>query len=134
MTTPKDLFGASYSADSSSITIALADLLPAGELTALEADANNGNGLKVAYALIKTFSDKLAGLSDPPTRVSSFEGSYSTNADGTVSRTYTQTFDFSVGDVADEPDVSSPSASESDSASVSVSESASESSSPYGGN
>lgn len=121
--TPKDLFGSNYSADSTSLTISLSDLLPLGELTAAEANANSGNGVKVAYALIKTLTDKLAGVSTPPTRITSFEGSYTTNADGTVSRTYTQTFDFAVGDVADEPDVSSPSSSYSDSSSVSVSSS-----------
>jgi hypothetical protein len=123
--TPQELFGSNYTANQSSITVSLADLLPAGELTAAEANATTGNGVKVAYALVKTFSEKLAALSETPTRVSSFEGSYSTNADGTVSRTYTQTFEFSVGDIADEPDVSSPSSSDSSYASGSSSPSGS---------
>ena len=117
MATPQELFGTGYSATSSAITIQLADLLPAGELTTAEANATSGNGVKVAFALIKTFSDKVAALTEAPTRVSSFEGSYSTNADGTVTRTYTQSFEFSVGDIADEPDVSSPSSSVSSSVS-----------------
>ena len=130
MASPKELFGTGYSCSSSAITIQLADLLPAGELTALEAHADNGNGVKVAFALIKTFSDKLTALSEAPTRVSSFEGTYSTNADGTVTRTYTQSFEFAVGDIADEPDVSSPSSSVS-SPSASVSSPSTSSSSGY---
>jgi hypothetical protein len=118
--TPKDLFGNNYTATSTSITLNLADLFPLGELTASEADPTTGNGVKVAYAIIKTMTDKLSDMTTPPTRISSFEGSYTTNQDGTVSRTYTQTFDFAVGDVADEPvDVSSPSSSYSSSASSS---------------
>lgn len=129
MATPKELFGSNYSATSSAITIQLADLLPAGELTAAEANGTSGNGVKVAFALIKTFSDNLAALTEGPTRVSAFEGTYSTNADGTVTRTYTQSFEFAVGDIADEPDVSSPSSA---SGSYSSSPSASGSSSPSG--
>ena len=118
--TPKDLFGDNYTANSTSITLNLADLFPLGELTATEADPTTGNGVKVAYALVKTMTDKLSGMSTPPTRVASFEGSYTTNQDGTVSRTYSQTFDFAVGDVAAEPaDVSTPSSSYSSSASAS---------------
>lgn len=121
--TPVQLLGASYSANSTSITIALADLLPAGELTAAEANATTGNGSKVAFALIKTISEKYAALAsaDQPTRMTSYEGSYNTNADDTVTRTYTQSFQFAVGDVADEPDVSSPSSSSSVSSSSSAS-------------
>ena len=117
--TPTDLFGDNYSADATSVTLNLADLFPLGELTASEANATTGNGVKVAYAIIKTLTDKLSDMSVPPTRVSSFEGSYTTNQDGTVSRTYSQTFDFAVGDVANEPvpDVSSPSSSYSSSSS-----------------
>ena len=85
--TPTQLFGANYSSDSTSVTFNLADLLPLGELTSAEANANTGNGVKVAYALIKTFSDKLSGLQDAPVAVSNFEGSYSTNNNDSVSRT-----------------------------------------------
>jgi len=118
--TPKDLFGDNYTADNTSITLNLADLFPLGELVAAEADPTTGNGVKVAYAIVKTITDKLSTMTTPPTRVSSFEGSYTTNQDGTVSRTYTQTFDFAVGDVASEPvaDASYPSSSTSSSSSV----------------
>jgi hypothetical protein len=39
--------------------------------------------------------------------MTAYQGSFSTNADDTVTRTYTQSFQFEVGDVADEPDESS---------------------------
>jgi hypothetical protein len=104
--TPKQVFGDGYSFDAATgtISINLSDLLPLGELVNSEADGTTGNGVKVAYALVKTFTNKLAALDeiDQPTRMSAFEGSYSTNTDDTVSRSYSQTFQFSVGDVADE--------------------------------
>ena len=103
--TPQDLFGSNYASNSTTVTFTLADLLPAGELTAAEAAATTGNGAKVAYAVIKTLTEKMEPRpeADRPTRLTTFEGSYSTNTDDTVSRTYTQTFQFNVGDVADEP-------------------------------
>ena len=104
--TPKQVFGDNYAFDAGSglITISLADLLPLGELVTSEADAVTGNGVKVAYALVKTFTNKLGALeeTEQPTRMTAFEGSYSTNSDDTVSRSYSQTFQFAVGDVADE--------------------------------
>ena len=104
--TPKQLFGSNYNYDNSNglVQIDLADLLPLGELTEAEANGDTGNGVKVAYALVKTFTHKLANLAteEQPSRLSAFEGSYSTNADDTVSRSYSQTFEFSVGDIADE--------------------------------
>ena len=133
--TPKQLFGANYISDSTTITFNLADLYPLGELTAAEAHSDTGNGVKVAYALIKTFSERLRQLEDQPTMVNSFEGSYTTNNNDTVSRTYTQTFNFIVGDIAPEPneDVSSPSTSVSSAPSNSYSApSGSASSSPSG--
>ena len=116
--TPQQLFGSSYSATSTTVTFALADLLPAGELTSAEAAAT-GNGAKVAYAVIKTLSEKMDALAtaSKPTRLTTYQGSYSTNSDDTVSRTYTQTFQFSVGDVAGEPAASSPSSASSSSGS-----------------
>ena len=117
--TPEQLFGGNYTADSTSISFALADLLPAGELTFAEAAAATGNGAKVAYAVIKTLSEKMDALAtaSKPTRLTTYQGSYSTNSDDTVSRTYTQTFQFSVGDVAGEPAASSPSSASSSSGS-----------------
>lgn len=104
--TPKQIFGDTYAYDSATgtIQIPLSELLPSGELVASEANADTGNGVKVAYALVKTFTSKIAALEevDQPTRMTAFEGSYSTNTDDTVSRSYSQTFQFSVGDVADE--------------------------------
>ena len=124
--TPKQIFGDSYTASANSISFALADLLPAGELTTAEAASD---GVKVAWALIKTLTERRAALAaaDQPTRMTSFEGSYSPGTDGTLSRTYTQTLDFKVLGVADEP--SAPSAPSSSSASASAASSAPSSSS-----
>jgi hypothetical protein len=76
---------------------------------AAEANEDDGNGVKVAFALIKTITENLDALAteDAPTRMTAYQGSFSTNADDTVTRTYTQSFQFEVGDVADEPDESS---------------------------
>ena len=53
--TPKQIFGDSYTASANSISFALADLLPAGELTTAEAASD---GVKVAWALIKTLTER----------------------------------------------------------------------------
>jgi hypothetical protein len=85
------------------LLIKMGDLLPASELTTGEAD-EAGNGSKVVWALLKTACDKVNALDsdDQPTRMTLYEGSFSTNADDTVSRTYTATFQFVTGDIADE--------------------------------
>jgi len=86
------------------LLIKMGDLLPASELTTSEADEATGNGSKVVWALLKTACDKVNALDsdDQPTRMTLYEGSFSTNADDTVSRTYTATFQFVTGDIADE--------------------------------
>tara|TARA_Y100001938_G_scaffold145571_1_gene222531 strand:+ start:788 stop:1150 length:363 start_codon:yes stop_codon:yes gene_type:complete len=90
-------------AEESYLCIKMGDLLPASELTTAEAD-ETGNGSKVAWALIKTICDKVNALDsdDQPERMVLYEGSFSTNPDDTVSRTYTATFQFVTGDIADE--------------------------------
>jgi len=105
--TPQDLLGSNYAYDASSdeLTIASADLLPVGELVDAEAHATTGNGVKVSWAVINTICENYTNLAtaDKPERMEAYQGSYRTNADGTVSQTFTITFDFTVGDIADEP-------------------------------
>ena len=112
--TPQDILGSNYAATSTTITITLADLLPAGELTALEANATTGNGSKVALALTKTICDKVNALAtaDQPTMFTSYEGTYRTASNDTLTRNYSLTWTYDEPtEVADEPADSSSSSS-----------------------
>ena len=112
--TPQDVLGSNYTADSTTITITLADLLPAGELTSAEAAATTGNGSKVAYALIKTICDKVNALAtaDQPDQFAAYEGAYRTAVGNLLSRNYSLTWNFDEPtEIADEPAASSSSSS-----------------------
>jgi hypothetical protein len=95
--TPEQIFGAGYTADANNITIALSDLLPAGELSAAEAAAGTGDGSKVAYALLKTLNEKLNALdeADRPDNLVVYESSFSHDTTNQIlRRTYTATLQF----------------------------------------
>ncbi|MEL0118499.1 MAG: hypothetical protein VXB01_06120 [Opitutae bacterium] len=112
--TPKDVLGSNYTATSTAITISLGDLLPAGELTAAEANATTGNGSKVAFALVKTLCEKLNALAsaDQPTAFTAYEGSFRTGSNDTLTRNYSMTWTFSEPtEIIDEPADSASSSS-----------------------
>lgn len=104
--TPEQILGTNYTADATTLTISLADLLPAGELTSAEAAAGTGNGSKVAYALLKTIHEKLAALdtADQPDHLSMSESNFTHDAtNGVLRRYYTAMVHFpEPSDLADE--------------------------------
>lgn len=103
--TPEQILGSNYTADSTTITLTIADLLPAGELTSAEAAESTGNGSKVAYALVKTICDKVNALAtaDQPTQFTAYEGSFRAASNDLLSRNYSLTWNFDEpSDVADE--------------------------------
>lgn len=95
--TPEQILGANYTADATTITLTIADLLPAGELTSAEAAASTGNGSKVAYAILKTINDNLNALDadDQPDHLDVVESNFShDSANGVLRRSYTTIVQF----------------------------------------